>query len=428
MTAPLTGYTASLPSDIVLDSGVLYVGNTVLGAFRGGLKFDPGPLYRQVAFDGQRSPVRRLNRVTMRMPRITGTAIQLATTNVGQIEPGASVATTGAWTGSTSYAPKVAGPQLAAGDYLTDVRLVYQRGGSTSAAGSYVQLRFPAALCTKYTIVGQDGGELAVALEIEARLDPALSGFSNIGAAPFRIEYLATGGFPITDGLLIHLDASNVVSYPGTGATWKNLVDGQSTYDATWTALNGAVLPPWVSNGNASYFQCSMAAQNQVQSANITGLDLRQDFTLELWVRYRTVQSHDLFGQGTTTTNNGLNIYESGSQFANNGNKNFTMYNNDYSISAGVYSNAWKQLVFSYDHQSPYTKTMYQNGTKLGNSTTGQSAYTGTGTFRIGQPYSNAPGAFSTDKDIAIARVYTRTLTDAEVLTSYNFDKARFGL
>lgn len=192
MTAPLTGYTSSLPSDILLDSGVLYVGATVFGAFQGGLKFDPGVTYRNAEFDGKRSPVEGLDRVTMRMPKISGTVIQLSTTNVAQIEPGAATATTGAWTGSTSYAPKSAGQLLVSGDYLSDVRCIWQRGGATASAGSYVQVRFPSGLCTKYDITGQDGAEVAIALEIEARLDPTVSGFSAIGAAPFRIEYLTT--------------------------------------------------------------------------------------------------------------------------------------------------------------------------------------------------------------------------------------------
>jgi len=192
MTAPLTGYTSSLPSDVLLDSGVLYVGATVFGAFAGGLKFDPGVTYRAADFDGKRSPVKGLDRVTMRMPKISGTCIQLSTTNVGQIEPGAATAVTGAWTASTSYAPKSAGQLLASGDYLSDVRLIYQRGGATSSAGSYVQVRFPSGLCTKYDMTGQDGAEIAIAIEIEARLDPTLSGFTAIGSAPFRIEYLTS--------------------------------------------------------------------------------------------------------------------------------------------------------------------------------------------------------------------------------------------
>jgi hypothetical protein len=186
MTAPLTGFTATFPSDVLIDSGVLYAGATVFGAFQGGLKFDPGTTYRNVEFDGKRSPVGLLDRKMMTAPKISGTVIQLSATNVGQIEPGASVTTALAWSGSTSYAPKRAGSPLVAGDYLANIRGIWQRG-----SGGFVQVRFAQALCTKFDITSQDGAEVAIAIEIEARLDMTASG-ANVGDVPFRIEYLAS--------------------------------------------------------------------------------------------------------------------------------------------------------------------------------------------------------------------------------------------
>ncbi len=185
MTAPLTGFTSTFPSDVLIDSGVLYIGTAVMGAFQGGLKFDPGVEYLNTTFDGKRSPVRLLDRKSNQMPKITGTVIQLSTGNVAQIEPGASVTAAGAWTASTSYLPKRAGSFLVAGDYLTDVRAVWLRG-----AGTFVQVRFPSALLLKYDVTSQDGQEVAISLEIEARLDMDVTG-ANVGDAPYRWEYLA---------------------------------------------------------------------------------------------------------------------------------------------------------------------------------------------------------------------------------------------
>ena len=187
MTAPLTGFTSSLPTDVVLDSGVLYVGATVFGAFQGGLKFDPGITYRSTDFDGKRSAVKLLDRKMMVAPKLSGTVIELATGSVARLEPGATVATTGAWTASTSYAPKRSAGLLVAGDYVNDVRAIWLRGG-----GGFVQVRFPSGLLTKYDIQSQDGEEASISLEIEARLDTAVSGFTNVGDVPFRIEYLAS--------------------------------------------------------------------------------------------------------------------------------------------------------------------------------------------------------------------------------------------
>lgn len=193
MTAPLTGYTSNLPSDVLIDSGVLYAGTTVFGAFAGGLKFDPGFTYRNIEFDGKRSPVLAIDRKMMQVPKLTGTVIQLSTTNVGQIEAGATVATgvtavtaAGGWTGaSSSYTPKRAAGLLAAGDYLSDIRAIWLRG-----SGTFVQVYFKSALCTKYDITSQDGAEVAIAIELEARLAFGSTGYQNVGDAPYRIEYL----------------------------------------------------------------------------------------------------------------------------------------------------------------------------------------------------------------------------------------------
>lgn len=187
MTAPLTGFTSNLPSDVVLDSGVLYVGATVFGATKGGLQFDPGNTYRNIDFDGKRSAVKLLDRKMMMAPKLTGTVLELATGNIARLEPGATTATTGAWTASTSYAPKRAAGLLAAGDYISDIRAIWLRG-----SGAFVQVRFPSGLVTKYDISSQDGEEASISLEIEARLDTGVSGFTNTGDAPFRIEYIAS--------------------------------------------------------------------------------------------------------------------------------------------------------------------------------------------------------------------------------------------
>ena len=193
MTAPLTGYSNTLPQDVLLDSGVLYAGTNVFGAFAGGLKFDPGFTYRNIEFDGKRSPVKGIDRKLTQMPKLTGTVIQLSTTNVGQLEAGATVATgvtavtaAGGWTGaSSSYTPKRAAGLLAAGDYLSDIRAIWLRG-----SGTFVQVYFKSALCTKYDITSQDGAEIAIAIELEARLDFGATGYQNVGDAPYRIEYL----------------------------------------------------------------------------------------------------------------------------------------------------------------------------------------------------------------------------------------------
>jgi hypothetical protein len=192
MTAPLTGYSNDFPNDVLIDSGVLYVGANKFGAFAGGLKFDPGVTYRNIDFDGKRSPLKGLDLKASMAPKISGTCIVLNPLNVPQIDPGADSSTGagipaagGSTYAATSYAPQRAGSLLVTGDYLTDVRAIWLRGN-----GKFVQVYFKSGLCTKYDMTSQDGQEVAIALEIEARLPFGDTGYTNVGDAPYRIEYL----------------------------------------------------------------------------------------------------------------------------------------------------------------------------------------------------------------------------------------------
>lgn len=177
-----SGYNANLPSDILLDSGLLYVGNSPIGVSLGNLQFDPGDDTHNVDFDGKRAPVMGLDRTVNWLPKITGDLLQLGTSNVGQVEPGATSVTGG---GITTYTPKKAGVLYVTGDYLTNLRLIFQRG-----SGAYVQVRFPKAVCEKYSIAGVDKAEAKVSCEFQARQD--LTSSTDTDVPPYVIEYLAS--------------------------------------------------------------------------------------------------------------------------------------------------------------------------------------------------------------------------------------------
>lgn len=185
-TAPLTAWNGQIPSDVLLDSGILQIGSSVFSATEGGLKYDPGVTRRNIEFDGKRSQVALLDRNVMFAPKISGTIIQVPSTVIIQVEGGATTVTvTGGPTGATQVTAKSGGVLYATGDYLANVRMIFER-----TDGTIFQIRFPKALITKWDLAGKDKEEAKWNVEIEARLDMSVTG-AKVYDPPMVYEYSA---------------------------------------------------------------------------------------------------------------------------------------------------------------------------------------------------------------------------------------------
>lgn len=185
---PLSGYTATLPNDVLLDSGTLYVGSTVVGASRGGLSFDPQKEQRNVEFDGKKSPILGLDRITKMAPIISGTMIEFGQADITVYDTGATSSFASATAVTGSITPKKGGTLFVAGDYITSLGLVFERA---LAGAGFIRVRFPKAKCNKYALKGTDGEEAEVDVEFAAVLDMSASG-ATIADAPYVIEGVTT--------------------------------------------------------------------------------------------------------------------------------------------------------------------------------------------------------------------------------------------
>lgn len=173
-----------LPDDVLIDVGYLFEGNTFVGTSRGGLSFEPTVERRNIEYDGKKANVAELDRDTFSGAQITGTLIQFIS-KLAIFEPGSTSSDPGTNVG-TLITPKTAGELYAAGDYLTNLRLVHPRRN-----GGYAQVRFPVALCTQYSLAGQDRSEAEIAATFEARLSLA-DAAATPGKKPYVIELLDT--------------------------------------------------------------------------------------------------------------------------------------------------------------------------------------------------------------------------------------------
>jgi hypothetical protein len=180
----LTAYTNELPADVLLDSGVLFVGAVPFGVSRGGLKFDPKKTVKQLEFDGRRSDIAGNDRTTMFGGSINGKFIQFGAAQIATLEPDITSASA---SGVTTFTPKPGGVLYSPESYLTNLRVLYERSSSTVEAPLYAAVLFPKALCTKYSLVSKDKEELEIDCEFMPRLDMSVEG-ANLNDAPYKIE------------------------------------------------------------------------------------------------------------------------------------------------------------------------------------------------------------------------------------------------
>lgn len=214
----------------------------------------------------------------------------------------------------------------------------------------------------------------------------------------------------VTDDLEFVLDAGNTKSYSGTGT---------SVTDITRNGNNGILT-------NGTSFLSSDNGVFDFDGTNDTinlSHDLRKSWSYEVWVKLDAISGFAFLGQGPTTTRQGLHIWI----YNTTPTLRFGMYSNDTDFTVSTSTGIWYHYVFTYNHNSPYTKQLYRNGVEInGNTIQTQQSYLGTGTLRIGATYSSG-GSYANGKMSGI-KLYNRILTASEILQNYNAQKSRFGL
>lgn len=167
----LTGWLATLPSDVLLDTGVLKVGATFIGVTRGAPKFDPGYTIESLTFDGKHADVLGLQRKFHGIALITATIIEFGPAasgnQIAKLEPGSASVDTGTTPNTiTTITPQAGGVLFAAANYLTDLRLIFERGIVAGVSvKKYAAIRMAKAFCRKWDLQGQDKDSAIISAE-----------------------------------------------------------------------------------------------------------------------------------------------------------------------------------------------------------------------------------------------------------------------
>ena len=224
----------------------------------------------------------------------------------------------------------------------------------------------------------------------------------------------------VTSGLIMNLDAGDVSSYPGSGATWTDTIGGKQ-----FTLFNS---PTYVSS-DSGYINF-VAASSQYGFATSFSASL-STYTVEVWHKFDgtlTGAAPVLFGEGRSTPYSNFMMGTTAGRtvplkiqggFWNGAWQQGTTDPGDYFQP----SNGWYQFVNTYDGSSIkfYANNTLQITKTPSNFTISKSGL-GLNIMRR-QDVANYWGG-----GVSIIRVYNTALDSTQVAQNYNANKSRYGL
>jgi len=233
---------------------------------------------------------------------------------------------------------------------------------------------------------------------------------------------LPTVDNPVTNNLIIYLDATNTTSYGGSGNIWND-ISGQNN---TATFTNS---PTFSSNPKRFTFSTASYATTISSTINLTTA------TFVAWVNPSQIQSNYtgiIYLPASSTDLN--NRY--GMQFRTNnsvgytwGSNGATTYNWDSQLYAPI--NQWSMIAISVSANSTTAYLCNASGITSAINIDTQAAASGF-KYYIGRDpisYSNSEADLRTFKgNISKVLVYSSTLSQSDITSIFNAQKATFGL
>lgn len=209
---------------------------------------------------------------------------------------------------------------------------------------------------------------------------------------------LEHGASTVRSGLVLHLDAANKKSYPGTGTIWNDLSGNGNNFTvfggAPWTTANGGVFRFVSSDYASSTYQ--QPAQNTTTS-----------FTWGVWVYPITDDIRPILG----CRNNTLNFTKLTSS-------KFEYYPTN--VGGAMTLSTWQNI------------TIVKNNTNISYYTNGVLSATGTSSdTKTALPFFVGGDPLASEYSncfISSVKVYHRALTITEIQQNFNSHRGRFGI
>ena len=223
----------------------------------------------------------------------------------------------------------------------------------------------------------------------------------------------ATTSSIVSTNLLLHLDAGNSASYPGSGSTWTNLVS------AGMKGSLGAGVTYSAADGGSLAFNGGPTAVVTITTAS-TVTSITNNITIETWYKASTRQPR------LVATGAGSNGFCFG-YFSTTGTAWKVSKYGKVDLSAGTIpsnTSTWHQAVLVYS--STEGTSVYIDG-----ALSGSTSPVNTATIIASAPATMYIGRVETtyhSGNISVVRIYNKVLSASEIQQNFNANRSRYGL
>jgi hypothetical protein len=222
---------------------------------------------------------------------------------------------------------------------------------------------------------------------------------------------LGHGSSIVRDGLVLHLDAANVKSYPGTGTIWSDL----SGLGNNGTLVNGVGYS--ISNNGSMVFDgiddyVSLGDNSTLNNS----LNDSTNWTIAYWC--------NPLNNGRILDRGNLGADPTGSLELNVTNivRNNTSGGSS-SLSTNITNTGWNFV--SLTRSSSLLVSWYLNGT-FSNSSQLTESYGGSGIWKIGRRSANLDAIYS--GNVSAMFIYSRVLSATEITQNFESLRGRYGI
>jgi hypothetical protein len=231
------------------------------------------------------------------------------------------------------------------------------------------------------------------------------------------IKPLVTGTNPVTENLLLYLDATRTASYGGTGTTWTD-ISGQSNH----ATLTGS---PAFESGSFTFSADKYALTSQLISTSLSSA------TFIAWINPTTTQNQSQYSgiifsrpgkEQATGGATGLNFYSNnvlGYTWAGN----HSSWNSTLAVPKG----SWSMVAITISSTQAVAYLCNENGISSATNSVSHGVVSGLKFFIGNDPIFGTAFRAYTGK-ISTSMVYSSTLTSDNITAIFNAQKAAFGL